>query len=223
MKITQDYIKIGNSRSGQKIDKVKFIVAHDTGNPGSTAYGNRNYFNKQQPNSSAHAFIDDEYILEIVPLDEKAWHVRYAVTKDDDLYGVNANDAAIGVELCWGDGIDFAKAYRNYVWYHAYLCDKFSLDPTKDIVAHATLDPSRRTDPVDCLKRHGISWDQFIKEVTNEMSQKVDGKATIKFEDKEIDGIIVAGTSYAPVRSTAEILGLKVGWDNENKIVTLEK
>ncbi|THE11950.1 hypothetical protein E1I69_13135 [Bacillus timonensis] len=170
--ITRDYIRTGNSRSGQKISKVRFIVSHDTGNPGSTAYQNWNYFNKQQPSASAHTFIDDKYILEIIPLNEKAWHVQYNKPTDNRLFGADANDAAIGVELCWGGSINFKEAYKRYVWYHAHLCKTFSLDPRKHIVAHKTLDPERRTDPVDCLKRHGITWEQFINEVVKEMSPK---------------------------------------------------
>ena len=163
--ITQDYIRTGNSRSGQRINTVRFIVSHDTGNPGSTAYGNRNYFDRQQPSASAHTFIDDKYILEIIPLTEIAYHVRSNVTADNRLYGANANSAAIGVELCHGGKINFDAAYDRYVWYHAYLCDRFNLDPKSDIVAHATLDPSRRTDPVGILRTHGISWSMFIDDV----------------------------------------------------------
>lgn len=163
--ITLDYIDIGNSRPGISIEDAKFIVSHDTGNPGSTAYANRNYFNDVQPTSSAHTFIDDKYILEIIPLDEKAWHVRYGKPTDNDMYGEDANDAAIGVELCFGGNIDFWQAYDRYVWYHAYLVDKYALDPDKDIVAHSTLDPERRTDPQNALHRYGVSWSQFISDV----------------------------------------------------------
>ncbi len=163
--ITQDYIRTGNSRPGQRISRVRFIVSHDTGNPGSTAYGNRNYFDRQQPSASAHTFIDDKYILEIIPLTEIAYHVRSNVTADNRLYGANANSAAIGVELCHGGTIDFDEAYDRYVWYHAYLCDRFNLNPNSDIVAHATLDPSRRTDPIGILRTNGISWSMFIDDV----------------------------------------------------------
>src|SRR5690606_4871886 len=157
--ITRDYIKKGNSRSGQKISKVLFIVSHDTGNPGSTAYNNRTYFDRQQPNASAHTFIDDKYILEIIPINEKAWHVQYNRTEDNRMFGDDANDVAIGIELCHGGKINFQEAYKRYVWYHAYLCDKFNLDPLKHIVAHGTLDPARRSDPQSALRPRGISWE----------------------------------------------------------------
>ncbi len=181
-KITRDYIKKGNSRSGQRISKVRFIVSHDTGNPGSTAYNNRTYFNNQQPSASAHTFIDDKYILEIIPLNEKAWHVQYGKPKDNQLFGADANDAAIGVELCHGGKINFNEAYKRYVWYHAYLCKTFNLQPRKHIVAHQTLDPQRRSDPVNALKKYGISWSQFINDVEKEfLGKNVDeGKTTPK-------------------------------------------
>ncbi|MCL6585860.1 MAG: N-acetylmuramoyl-L-alanine amidase [Anoxybacillus sp.] len=167
--ITRDYIQIGNARSGQKLQGVKFIVSHSTGNPGSTAYANRNYFDKRQPSSSAHTFIDDNYILEIIPLDEKAWHVLYNKTIDNQLFGVDANDAAIGVELCYGGAINFSEAYKRYVWYHAYLCKTFRLDPKRHIVSHHTLDPERRSDPLDAFRLYGVTWDNFIQDVVDIM------------------------------------------------------
>ena len=164
--IIQDYIKNGNSRSGNRLTTVKGIVSHDTGNSGSTAYNNRSYFNNSQPSASAHTFIDDKYILEIVPLNEKAWHVRYDM--DKKLCGYYANDYLIGVELCWGGKIDFKKAYKKYVWYHTYLCKKFNLNPKRDIYSHKQLDPKRKTDPDNALNRYGISWEQFLSDVNNE-------------------------------------------------------
>lgn len=164
-KITRDFIPVGNSRPGLKNNGVAFLVSHDTGNAGSTAHNNRDFFAKNLNETSAHTFIDDQYILEIIPLDEKAWHVRYDVSTDNNLYGKNANDAAIGIELCWGGNINFEEAYRRYVWYHTYLLEKFRLDPEKDIISHQRLDPTRRTDPNNALNRYGITWDAFITEV----------------------------------------------------------
>ncbi|MBA2872545.1 peptidoglycan hydrolase-like protein with peptidoglycan-binding domain [Anoxybacillus calidus] len=178
--ITRDYISFGNARSGEKLKEVKFIVSHSTGNPGSTAYANRNYFNNHQPYASAHTFIDDRYILEIIPLDEKAWHVLYSKPTDNRMFGADANDAAIGVELCYGGNINFTEAYNRYVWYHAYLCQKFNLDPSKHIVSHRTLDPERRTDPLDAFRLYGITWDGFISDVSRmlESSQSLKNRAS---------------------------------------------
>src|SRR5690606_9151338 len=193
--ITRDYIRFGNSRSGQKISKVRFIVSHDTGNPGSTAYANRNYFDRSQPSASAHTFIDDKYVLEIIPLTEKAWHVRYSVNTDNQRFGDNANDAAIGVELCHGGKINFQEAYNRYVWYHAYLCDTFNLDPRRHIVAHSTLDPSRRSDPQSALRPHGISWEEFINDVQESYNRDFKGIPTSNTKP------VVAGVSVRlPIR-----------------------
>ena len=178
--ITRDYIKNGNARSGQQIKQVKFIVSHDIGKGGSTAYQNRAYFNNHQPFASAHTFIDDKYILEIIPLWEKAWHVRYNVPTDNIKFGDDANDIAIGVELCHGPKINFNEAYKRYVWYHAYLCKQFKLDPRKHIVAHSELDPGRRSDPQHALNPKGISWNQFIDDVAKEYGEQEQPKPQVK-------------------------------------------
>ncbi|RFB17456.1 N-acetylmuramoyl-L-alanine amidase [Bacillus sp. HNG] len=207
--ITKDYIRKGNSRSGQRINKVRFIVSHDTGNPGSTAYNNQRYFNNSQPSASAHTFIDDKYILEIIPLTEKAWHVQYNKPRDNQLFGADANDAAIGVELCHGGKINFNEAYKRYVWYHAYLCKKFNLQPQKHIVAHKTLDPQRRSDPESALNRYGVTWSKFINDVEKEFNN--DGKKELigkKEEDDVLDKAILIGGF--PDFAVAEVLAARI-------------
>jgi len=113
-------------RSGRLADKIKFLVAHDTGNPNSTARGNVRYYenSRNTESASAHIFVDDKEIIECIPATtgtpEKAWHVLYNVVTDNKLYGANANDAAIGVEYCYGDNIDADESYKRYVWMLAY-------------------------------------------------------------------------------------------------------
>lgn len=168
-------------RSGLSIAKVRFIVAHDTGNPGSKASANIQWYintaNTVPSNqvSSAHLFVDDLQILECIPAltapPEKAWHVLYNKPKDNELYGVNANDAAIGVEYCYGGDIDADKAYAKYVWVLAKLCHVFGLDPSKDIVGHFFLDPERKTDPVTGLARSRRTYEQLLKDVVTEYDE----------------------------------------------------
>lgn len=153
---------------------VKFLVAHDTGNPGSTASGNVGYYQRtrQLETASAHLFVDDQAIIECIPAlletPEKAWHVRYDVPTDDRLFGYDANDAAIGVEYCYGGAIDPDLAYARYVWVLAALCNRFGLDPASSIVGHFFLDPQRRTDPVTGLAASRRTYEGLLRDVVLE-------------------------------------------------------
>ena len=209
--ITRDYIRFGQARSGQRIEKVRFIVSHDTGNPGSTAYDNRNYFDSAQPSASSHTFIDDKTILEIIPLHEKAWHVRYNVREDNERFGFDANDAAIGVELCYGGTINFQEAYDRYVWYHAYLCDKFGLNPDRDIVAHSTLDPTRRTDPQNAFRQYGVTWTAFINEVKKVLAAEFKAKSPSAPQKGAASPVVRIGDRGEFVREIQEKL-IKAGF-----------
>jgi N-acetylmuramoyl-L-alanine amidase len=177
--ITASYIpKPSRRRSGAMLGPVKFLVAHDTGNPGSTARDNVNYYiNTCQTvapklTASAHLFVDDKEILECVPAilskPEKAWHVLYAVAKDNELYGANANDNAIGVEYCFGGRIDDDRSYEKYVWVLAKLCYLYNLDPATSVVGHFFLDPKRKSDPVTGLAHSRRTYEKLLTDIVDE-------------------------------------------------------
>jgi N-acetylmuramoyl-L-alanine amidase len=178
--ITQAYLTSPSKRrSGLAMSPgVKFIVAHDTGNPGSTARANRNYYenSRDTQSASAHIFVDDREIIECIPAltntrPEKAWHVLYNVPTDNQLYGVNANDAAIGVEYCYGGAINADEAYRKYLWVIAKICFTFALDPSKCIVGHCILDPKRKTDPVTGLLKSRRTYEQLLRDIVTEFNE----------------------------------------------------
>lgn len=207
--IEQRYINKGNARKGYTIPKVRFLVAHETANAKADADDHFSYFNNHQPSASAHTFIDDKKILEIIPLWEKAWHVHYDKPLDNQLFGDDANDVAIGVELCRTG--HFSQAYDRYVWYFAYLCRKFALDPKKHIVAHSKLDPQRRSDPESWLLPNGVTWDNFITHVTNyyqRWNEKIVQAAVKKEEDEMLEKAIVIGGF--PDMTFAEVLAARL-------------
>ncbi len=174
-KITPLYMPIKTKRrSGILMPKVGFQVAHDTGNPGSTARQNVKYFinSANEMSASTHIFVDDKEIIECIPAltgkPEKAWHVLYDKPLDNQLYGDDANDIAIGIEYCYGKNINADEAYKRYVWLLAYIAYKFNLNPANTVIGHFKLDPQRKTDPQSGLHASGRSYEQLLKDVVKE-------------------------------------------------------
>jgi N-acetylmuramoyl-L-alanine amidase len=162
-------------RSGRAMfPGVRFVVAHDTGNQGSTASANVAYLERtcDKEGASAHLFVDDREILECIPAltgpPEKAWHVRRGSGADGLHFGSDADDAAIGVEYCFGREIDPDEAYRRYVWVIAYACHHHALDPAAAVVGHFFLDPERRTDPCTGLARSRRTYEGLLRDVASE-------------------------------------------------------
>lgn len=177
--IERRYInKRSNVRPGTRLvsGTPGFLVAHDTGNPGASADNHFNYFQTLVNRSaSAQVFIDDVKILEIIPTGtgtdpaEKAWHVLYNVTTDNKLYGDDANDIALGVELCYGGQINTIEAYKRFVWYLAYCCDKWGHNPLTHIPSHKQLDPARKSDVDQALATIGKTLKDLLYDVVREM------------------------------------------------------
>lgn len=154
-----------------------FFVAHDTGNPGTSADNHWTYFQRQtERTASAQVFIDDQRILEIIPTGtgadpaEQAYHVIRSVKKDNELYGYDANHAALGIELCYSGSIVFAAAYQRLVWYLALCCSKWGKTPSTHIVSHRQLDPARKRDIDQALEANGKTLGDLIRDVTVEMA-----------------------------------------------------
>lgn len=179
MQITQKYIPVPSlRRSGIKINPIKYIVCHDTGNDGSTAAGNVNYYitSANVEEASAHVFVDDIGAIWCIPETEKAWHVRYSAGIAPNVSPTFMNDCALSVELCFGSTWKKERnlaSYMNYVTLIASLCKKYSLNPDTALVPHAKLDPTRRTDPYNAFGYTGKLWAQFVKDVKTAIANDV--------------------------------------------------
>lgn len=176
--ITPRYLTApSNRRPAIPIDNVRFMVAHDTGNSGSTAAQNVSYYERSRNDdyASAQIFVDDTEIIECIPFltgpAEKAWHVVYNTPIDNEIFGVDANDCAGGVELCYGGNVNGAAAYQRFVWVLAYACWRYGLDPATDITGHYIVDPTRKVDPKSAFKLLGITFDTFLTDVKREYDE----------------------------------------------------
>ncbi|MGL4010010.1 peptidoglycan recognition protein family protein, partial [Staphylococcus nepalensis] len=135
---------IGTRRSGQKLTSGNpvFAVAHDTGNPNTTAQDNVNYY-KNSYNidwslvASAHIFVDDKECIVCIPVTEKAWHVLYDAPTDNAWYGIDANDGAFGAEGCYfTDKKRSQKSLDNLARVLAYLVKYWKIDYKTEMPGH---------------------------------------------------------------------------------------
>lgn len=148
--IREDIVSSGHGSIG----KPKYIVIHETANPGATAQNHRDYWSRDDT-YAVHAVCDWKEIIHTVPYDRLCWHVG------------NANDFTIGIEICHATKkADFEKAWNNAVAWTKAVLKKFGMKPSQ-VVSHdycsRTWGGSDHTDPIGYFKEYGRSWDDFIK------------------------------------------------------------
>ena len=164
--VRYDWLPIGTRRSGQPLTtgKPKFAVAHDTGNKDTTAQDNINYY-KNSYNidwsivASAHIFVDDKECVVCIPVTEKAWHVLYGASTDNQMYGVDANDGAFGAEGCYfTDKTRSQKSLDNLARVTAYLCNYWNIDYKTELPGHQDIQVGK-VDPGNLLEHAGYGRD----------------------------------------------------------------
>lgn len=206
-----------NRRPGIKMTPTT-ITIHNTGNPSSTARNERAWLTNPTNNRTAsyHIVVDEREAIEVLPLDEVAWHAG-------DRTG---NTTSIGIEIC--ESGDYAKNVDNAAELVAKMLHERGWgvdrlrkhwDWSKKICPRKMYDNGTWT-----------SWEGFKRQVQQKMNQlkganqmkKVEGNATITYKRKQLQGIIVDSVSYVPVRDLAQLMGLQVNWNAHTKTVELK-
>lgn len=126
-----------SSRNG---NSVKYIVLHYTGNKGDTAKNNGTYFCGGDRNASAHYFVDDDEIVQVVEEYNSAW----AVGDGKGAYGIT-NQNSISIEMCCNSsGIISEKTEDNAIKLVKQLQGKYNIS-NNNVVRH--YDASRKICP----------------------------------------------------------------------------
>ena len=119
------------SRPQIKLQKVTKIAVHYVGNPGTSAIANRNYF--ENCGKTGARYVSSHFIvglggevIQCIPLNEWSYCTN------------QANGYSISIECCHPDasGKFTAATEQALAELCAYLCEKFGLDPDKDIIRH---------------------------------------------------------------------------------------
>lgn len=144
------------SRPQTKLRKVKGIVVHYTGNPGSTAKGNRDYFESLKDthttSASSHFVVGlDGEVIQCLPLEE----ISYASNQ--------RNKDTISIECCHPDenGKFTKETYDSLVQLVAWLCGEYNLKQN-DIIRH--YDVTGKICPKYYVENEE-AWEQFKSDV----------------------------------------------------------
>lgn len=152
------------SRPQLELEKVNGIVIHYVSNAGSTAVGNRNYFESLKDgesgvSASSHFIVGlDGEIVQCIPLDE----IAYA-SKERNL-------DTISIEFCHPqiDGKPSEETYDALVRLTAYLCKEYSLT-TENVLRH--YDVTGKNCPKYYVEDEA-AWKQFLADVAAAVNAK---------------------------------------------------
>jgi hypothetical protein len=140
----------------------KYIVVHDTGNPGKGADADAHYryFNGGNRNASAHYFVDDHSIIQTVEDANASWHCGDGKGQ----YGIT-NYNSIGIEICINSDGDYNKAVQNAIDLVKFLMKKHNISLDK-VVRH--YDASRKNCPGTMSSNNWEKWNWFKGQLKEE-------------------------------------------------------
>ena len=148
------YIDNETARSGARLEDFAGVVIHYVGNPGTTAMGNRNYFNQPTTEVVSHFVVGlDGEVVQCLPLHERS------------VASNSRNRDTVSIEVCHPDesGRFNDVTYASLVRLTAWLCDLGGLDET-DVIRH--YDVTGKECPVYYV-RHPDAWQQLRDDIAN--------------------------------------------------------
>jgi N-acetylmuramoyl-L-alanine amidase CwlA len=137
----------------------KYIVIHETGNTavGANAEAHFKYWNtNDKAQASAHFVVDDTKVIQLLELNQRAWHVG-----DNKGYSDITNSNSIGVEICVNSDGDYDKAVSNAVELVQWLLKETGLN-IDSLKTHNNA--SDKNCPTIMLRNN--MWDDFKNRVS---------------------------------------------------------
>lgn len=213
-----------------RLEAIKYVIAHESGNPnncGPNALENEiAYMNRNKANAfTSHWVGGGGRIVQIAPVNR----VQYGC-------GPKGNPLSYAqVELArTNDKEQFKKDYAAYIWLLRELAKEAGIPVVLDgagkgIKSHRwitdNLKGTTHRDPYDYLASMGISEAQFKLDILNGLeevkgAQIIEAKVMLN-DTKSIPAVIIDGRTHVQVRELADLLGLKIVYNNESKITKL--
>lgn len=183
MEIIKKHINLNYSK-GVKITP-KYIVIHETDNerPGADAMAHYQYWNTNTAaQSSTHFVVDDKMVVQLLEVNEKAWHVG-----DNKNYSDITNNNSIGIEICVNSDGVFSKAYENCIELVKILMKQTNI-PLDRVVRH--YDASGKNCPRNIIKYN--MWGELKSKIGgNNMADVQEAKKFLGNRTKELQEKLV--------------------------------
>ncbi len=187
----------------------RYIIIHETANraSGANAQAHYAYWNRDaSARASAHFVVDDQEILNLVPLTCVAWHIG-----DGGVANPVNNQNAIGIEICVNADGSFPRAVKNALMLTRYLMREYQI-PAANVRRH--YDVSGKHCPATMLDTPQL-WTSFKE------SLRADPLLFLGDAPSSLPTLLWDDTTYAPLRALCETLGHQVLWDAESGSVTV--
>lgn len=207
----------------RRLNQIKYLVIHYTGNDGDRDESNGRYFQNNIVGASAHYFVDGDSITQSVPDDHVAWSVggkKYPGTKGGKWYGKCTNNNSISIELCdevKNGRYDFSEAtLKNAAELTRMLMKKYNIS-IENVIRH--YDVVGKICPAPFVNDEA-AWKAFKERLEDD---EVVEKDLIIVDNRahKVEMIRKNGTTYIKTRDVAELVGYQVG--SQGKIPVLTK
>ena len=206
---------LAHGRPGKKLDGAKpaGIAVHYVGNAGSSAMGNRNYFQNGSGGNgvSAHFIIGlNGEILRCLPDDEVGYHAGRSYGAQWDATAKTANSKYIGIECCHpgADGKFSDKTYASLVDLAASLCKKYGFG-INQIFRHYSL--CGKNCPLYYVKNPD-AWQKLLSDITLRLNG-MQAAAAVTAPITAANPAATAPSLQTPVMSTEPSDWAKESWD----------
>lgn len=201
---TDDHYDGGNTK--------EYIVIHDTGNATDSDEGNANYFCTGSRGASAHYFVDDDSITQVVKDDDCSWHCG----DGHNAYGIG-NRNSIGVEQCRVNGVVTQTTENNTLDLVVMLMKKYNV-PIEKVVRH--FDASRKNCPASFnLDGKWTKWYDFKNRLAVKLAPAAPQLYRVRLSADDVKSQIEADYDIDNARACADAhKGYSVFDSNGNKV-----
>jgi N-acetylmuramoyl-L-alanine amidase len=145
---------------------IQFIVIHDTGNETDSDEANANYFCSGTRNASAHYFVDDDSITQLI-LD---YCCAFHVGDGHGAYGIT-NRNSLGIEMCRQNNTVTETTENNTIELVKVKMKEYNV-PIERVVRH--YDASRKSCPESFMANDWERWYEFKDKLSHSLESEGD-------------------------------------------------